>query len=84
MIEMDTVTLDKIANLTGTGSASLATSTEQFKAVLNKIDMLEKSRYKVRYYYDYKEVFPFFLWLAWIFLLLELVLRFIIIKVLPE
>jgi len=84
MIEMDMDALDKIAAMTGTGVAALATNTEQLKAVLDKIDKLEKSRYRIRYFYDYNEFFPYLLWLALALLLLELVLKLVWVKVLPE
>jgi Ca-activated chloride channel family protein len=84
LIEMDMPALDRIANLTGTDKAVLATSTEQLKSVMDNIDKLEKSKYKIRYYYDYKEMFPFFLWLAFLMLLAELVLKLVFIRILPE
>jgi Ca-activated chloride channel family protein len=84
LIEMDMDTLNKIAGQTGTGSAALATNTDQLKATLNKIDSLEKSRYKIRYYYDYRELFPLLLWLAMFLLITELALRLWWIRILPE
>ncbi|HOV16114.1 MAG TPA: VWA domain-containing protein [Candidatus Cloacimonadota bacterium] len=83
-IEMDMNALNRIAATTGTGQAALATNTEQLKAVLANIDKLEKSTYQIRYYYDYKEIFPVFLWLAFFFLLTELGLKLVLIKILPE
>lgn len=83
-IEMDMQALNTIAAKTGTGSAALATSTEQLKAVLNNIDKLEKSRYKISYYYDYKEMFPLFLWLAFLLLAAELCLKLVWVRILPE
>ncbi len=84
LIEMDMNTLNKIAATTGTGEAALATNTQQLKAILDNIDKLEKSRYKIRYYYDYKEVFPFFLWAAFFLLMLELTLKLAMVRILPE
>lgn len=84
MIEMDMNTLNKIAATTGTGEAALATSTAQLKAVMDNIDNLEKSRYKIRYYYDYKEIFPLFLWLAFALLIIELSLKLVWVRILPE
>ncbi|MBM4399190.1 MAG: VWA domain-containing protein [Candidatus Cloacimonetes bacterium] len=83
-IDMDMNALNKIASLTGTAEAALATNTQQLKAVLDKIGQMEKSQYKIRYYYDYKELFPTLLWLALLLLLTELCLRLVWIKVLPE
>ena len=84
MIEMDMNALNQIARQTGTGEAALATSTEQLKAIMDKIDSLEKSRYKIRYYYDYSEVFSFFLWIAFLLITAELALKVIFIRILPE
>jgi len=84
MIEMDMDALNKIAALTGTGEAALATNTDQLKAVLNKIDRLEKSTYTVRQYYDYNELFPLLLWIAFALLLAELLLKLWFIRLLPE
>lgn len=83
-IEMDMDSLDKIASTTGTGKAALATNTEQLAEVLSNIDKLEKSLYKIRFYYDYKEFFPLFLWLAFLLLLLELCLKLVWVRILPE
>jgi Ca-activated chloride channel family protein len=84
LIEMDMETLNKIAAETGTGQAVLATNTRQLEDVMSNIDKLEKSRYKVRYYFDYKEMFPLFLWLAFLLLLTELCLKLVWVKLLPE
>jgi len=84
LIEMDMETLNKIAATTGTNQAALATSTQQLKAILDNIDKLEKSRYKIRYYYDYKEIFPFFLWLALCLMLIELTLKLALVRIMPE
>lgn len=83
-IEMDMVTLNKIASITGTNEAALATSTQQLTAVLKNIDKLEKSRYKIRYYYDYKEIFPIFLWIAFFILIIELTLKLALVRIMPE
>jgi Ca-activated chloride channel family protein len=83
-IEMDMVSLNKIASTTGTGQAALATNTQQLKTILDNIDKLEKSRYKIRYYYDYKELFPILLWIAFFLLLIELCLKLVWVKILPE
>ncbi len=83
-IEMDMNTLDKIAASTGTGKAALATNTEQLSAVMANIDKLEKSRYRIRQYYDYNELFPVFVWLAFMLLLIELSMKLVWVRILPE
>jgi Ca-activated chloride channel family protein len=84
LIEMDMNALNRIAEATGTGRAALATSTEQLKAVMDKIDKLEKSKYEIRRYYDYNEIFPLFLWLAFLMLLADVALKLVFVRVLPE
>ncbi len=84
LIEMDMKTLNKIASTTGTGEAALAISTAQLKAVMDNIDELEKSLYKIRYYYDYNEMFSIFLWIALVLLLIELSFKLILVRILPE
>lgn len=83
-IDMDMVSLNKIASLTGTNQAALATNTQQLRAVLDNIDRLEKSRFKISYYYDYRELFPIFLWIAFFLLFIELCLKLVWVKILPE
>ncbi len=83
-IEMDMDALNRIAASTGTGEAALATSTEQLASVMDNIDRLEKSRYRIRYYYDYNEIFPYLLGLAFLLLLGELALKLAWIRILPE
>ncbi len=84
LIEMDINTLNRIAAITGTGTAALATNEEQMKAILGKINALEKSHYKIRKFYDYREMFSLFLWLAFLTLGGELLLKLLIIRFMPE
>jgi Ca-activated chloride channel family protein len=84
LIEMDMNALNRIAAATGTGQAALATNTEQLKAVMDKIDRLEKSKYQIRHYYDYNEIFPLFLWLAFFLLLADVALKLVLVRILPE
>lgn len=83
-IDMDMQTLNKIAASTGTEQAAMAVNTQQLKSVLNDVDKLEKSRYKVKLYYDYHESFSLFLWFALLLLTTELVLKLAFVRILPE
>ncbi|MDD4309504.1 MAG: VWA domain-containing protein [Candidatus Cloacimonetes bacterium] len=83
-IELDMPTLDKIAAITGTEKAALATDSQSLSDIMNKIDQLEKTTFKAVFNYNYSERFLPFLWLGFIFLLLELVLKTIIIPILPD
>jgi Ca-activated chloride channel family protein len=83
-IELDMETLNKIAATTGTGKAALATDTESLKAIMAKIDSLEKTKFKTEFSYNFSERFMMFLWLAFFLLLAEIVLKSHVIPILPE
>ncbi len=79
-IEMDLPTLNQIAKITGTQKAALARNTEQLKSVIQEIDRLEKSKFKMNKYTTWKELFPIWLALALLSLITELLYRFVIRK----
>ncbi|MBN2828743.1 MAG: VWA domain-containing protein [Candidatus Cloacimonetes bacterium] len=79
-IEMDLPTLNRIAQITGTTKASLARNTEQLKQVVEEIDRLEKSKFKMNKYTSWKELFPFWLLLSFLALVLEMIYRLILRK----
>ncbi len=74
-IPIDMQTLNDIAKTTGTGFARRAQSTKELEQIFARIDKLEKSKYKIKNYYEYKEKFWIYLGLAFLFMLLEFVLR---------
>lgn len=74
-IELDMETLDMIATQTGTKKASLATNTKQLEAIIEMINKMEKSELKIKNYYDYQELFFYFLAVALLLLIIELILR---------
>lgn len=84
LIELDMDTLDKIAALTGTGKASLATDSRSLKNIMTQIDKLEQSKYKISYSYNYSDHFLPFLWLAFILLSAEMLLKLWLIPLLPD
>lgn len=84
LIELDMDTLDKIASLTGTGKAALATDSRSLKNIMTQIDKLEQSKYKIRYTYNYSDHFLPFLWLAFILLCAELLLKLWLMPILPD
>ena len=83
-IELDMQTLNKIASLTGTEKAALASDSHQLARIMNQIDKQEKTEFKLKYTYNYSEQFMPFLWLAFILLFLELILKIWILPILPE
>lgn len=84
MIELDMKTLDRIAAITGTGTASLATDTAQLQQIIDQIDALEKTQYRLKLHYLWSEKYMVLLWIAFGLLLLELISRLCFKPVLPE
>ncbi len=74
-IPIDMQTLNDIAKTTGTSLARRAQSTKELEQIFSRIDKLEKTEYKIKNYYEYKEKFWIFLWLAFLLMVLEFVLR---------
>ncbi len=84
LIELDMDTLDRIASITGTGKAALASDSAQLNDVLSKIDRLEKTTFQTRIRYIWKEQFMLFLWIAMALLIIEILVRTLWHPVLPE
>ncbi|MCK4655156.1 MAG: hypothetical protein KAU01_12005, partial [Candidatus Cloacimonetes bacterium] len=76
-------TLNKIARMTGTEKARLATNTEELKAIIEYIDKLEKTELKINDYYIYQELFWRYLIFAFVIILLEFIFRIVIRKEIP-
>jgi len=72
-IEIDEESLKRIADETG-GKYYRATDTETLKKIYDEINRLEKSNIEQFGYREYKELFPYFLIPALIFLALEILL----------
>lgn len=71
--ELDEDTLAKIAETTG-GRYFRATDSESLARIMKQINALEKSDIKTVKYTSYRELFGWFLWPAFILLLLEILL----------
>lgn len=82
-IDIDMDTLNKIAGITGTEKARLATNTEELDAIFKYIDEMEKTEIKINDYYVYQELFWIYLFLAFLLIMLELCFRLIIGKQIP-
>lgn len=82
-IDIDMESLDKIAEITGTNHARLATNTDELSAIMKHIDEMEKTELKINDYYVYQELFWRYLLAAFILLLLEFVFRIMIRKEIP-
>lgn len=81
--EFDETTLRSIAQMTG-GEYFRATDNKSLKAIYSKIDQLEKSKIRVREYSKRTECFIPFLTAALICLLLEILLRFFVLRTITE
>lgn len=74
-IDMDIDTLNQIASMTGTRRVRLARNTEELKEILINIDKLEKSKIEIKNYYQYKETFMYFLFMAFVLMLIDFLQR---------
>jgi len=77
--EFDETTLKKIAETTG-GQYFRATDNGSLKRIYEQIDQLEKTKLRVREYSKHTENFAPFLYAALICLLLEIIIRYFIIR----
>lgn len=82
-IDIDMDTLNKIAEITGTERARLATNTSELNAILSYIDEMEKTEIIINDYYVYQELFWRYLLLAFALLMLEFTFRIVILKEIP-
>ena len=81
-VEMDETTLNKIATITD-GNYYRATSNSALKEVYEKIDKLERTKLSVKEYSRREEEYAPFAIVALASLLLELLLRFTLLRRLP-
>jgi len=83
-VELDMETLNRVAQITGTGKAAQASDSDQLQQIMDNIDTLETTEYKAKVRYIWTEQFMPLLWAAFALLLLELMLRLLVMPVLPE
>ena len=81
--EFDETTLRNIAQLTG-GEYFRATDNNSLRAIYQQIDQLEKTKIRVREYSKRTEHFMPFLTAALLCLLLEVLLRFLVLRTIAE
>ena len=81
--EFDESTLSNIAQMTG-GEYFRATDNNSLKAIYQQIDQLEKTKIRVREYSKRTEHFAPFLLAALLCLLMELLLRFFVLRTVSE
>jgi len=81
-IDIDEDSLINIASKTE-GKYFRATDTKSLKEIYAEIDRMEKSPIEEKGYMEYRELFPIFLSIAMVFLLLEVLLRNTILRRIP-
>ena len=82
-IDMDIDALHKLAAIGGTERAAIASNTEQLQLIFDEIDRLEKTEIKANVYYEHKEFFLYFIYLAVLAMIILLVFRSLLRMVLP-
>ena len=80
--QVDEETLKSIAEITG-GKYYRATDKESLRNIYKDIDQLERTKLQVNDYREYKEEFQIFAILALVALLIELLMRFTILRRIP-
>ena len=81
-VEIDEATLENIAATTG-GKYYRATAKESLSAIYSEIDTLERTKFNVQEYKEHEELYQLFAAVAVLFILLELLLRYTIIRRIP-
>ncbi len=82
-VDVDMDALNKIAVETGTKKAYRAHNTRELKAIIDNIDKMEKTEIKIKNYYHYQELFPYFILFSIFLLVLEIWFRLVNKKFLP-
>lgn len=82
-IAIDMDTLDKIAQLTGTKHARLASNTDELSTIMDYIDEMERTELKINDYYIYQELFWRYLLAAFILMLIDFIFKVVIRKEIP-
>ena len=81
-VEIDEKTLENIAEATG-GEYFRATDKESLRQIYSEIDKLERTKLNVQQYQEYEELYQNFALLAVLSLMLELLLRYTILRRIP-
>ena len=81
-VEIDEVLLKKISEITG-GQYFRATNNRALEDIYNRIDKMEKTKIEITSYKNAKELYPTWLEIGFLFLLLELIASSTILRKLP-
>ena len=78
--DLDMKSLNKIAAITGTKRAYRARNTKELEKIMQEIDKMEKSKIEIKNYYEYEEIFWYFLLAAFILMVIDFMFRTVIRK----
>ena len=81
-VEIDEKTLGNIAEATG-GRYFRATDKQSLRDIYSEIDKLERTKLNVQQYQEYEELYQLFALLAILFLMIELLLRYTVLRRIP-
>jgi Ca-activated chloride channel family protein len=81
-VDLDEATLKKIAAIGG-GKYFRATDTASLEEIYNIIDRAEKTEVKVKEFFHFRELYPYFLIPALILLVLEILLKASVLRTVP-
>ena len=81
-VEIDEKTLGNIAEATG-GRYFRATDKQSLRDIYNEIDKLERTKLNVQQYQEYEELYQLFALLAILVLMIELLLRYTVLRRIP-
>lgn len=84
LIELDMATLDTIAAITKTAKAANATDAAGLRKIMQELDALERTELNARVNYLWEDHFSFFLALALLVLIIEIVAKSYWLPLLPE
>ena len=81
-MDLDEKTLKTVANLGG-GQYFRAADSKQLSEIYDIIDRAEKTEVKVKEFFHFKELYPYFLAPAVFLLALEVILKSTVLRVIP-
>jgi len=82
-IEFCEDTVNRIAEIGGTGRARMSTNTQELQAIFDEIDLLEKTEIQANIHYEHRELFIYFVYVAVALMFLMILTRSIFRMALP-
>jgi len=74
-IEFCIDTVNRIAEIGGTGRARMSTNTQELQAIFDEIDLLEKTEIQANVHFEHREMFIYFLYAAVALLFIKILSR---------